>query len=165
MAFKKVELDEEDMKSSGRAFEKFSAIGDKRSGVWLRTEKQTKTFNPAEGPKTVNVHILWWPGGARVPGGEVRPAEDYEITGYWGLDAAIEKAKKPESEGGLGLKDDAGHLVRLTYAKDLPTAKGAARMFTVEADTEYPTNPKAKLPPGFKGGAKPAAPDEDDIPF
>lgn len=161
MAFKKVELDEEDLSSGGRAFERFNAIGENHLGVWLRTEQQTKTFRQGEPAKTVNIHVFWRPANPAKPD---KPEGEFEITGSWGMDKAIEKAKKAVNEGGLGLRDNAGHLVRLTYTKNLPTNNGDARLFTVEADTEYPSNPKAKLPPGFKGGAN-AAPPDDDIPF
>lgn len=156
MAFKTVELDDEDLKSNRRPYEKFTAVGDKHLAVWCRTEKQTKDFGRGKGPQEVSIHVFWRPAKGEQPAGE------FEITGSWGLDAAIKKAKEK-----LGLQDDAGHLIRLTFTH---TSKGSNGgdiwMFKADVDTDYPTNPQAKLPPGLKDGAKPSAPDEDDdIPF
>jgi hypothetical protein len=156
MAFKSVELGDEDLKSNRRPYEKFIAIGDKHLGVWCRTEKQTKDFGRGKGPQDVNVHVFWRPAKGDQPAGE------FEITGSWGLDAAVKKAKEQ-----LGLEDDAGHLVRFTYTHNIKGSNGGdIWAFKAEVDTDYPKNPQAKLPPGLKGGAKSQPPDEDDdIPF
>lgn len=154
MAFKSVELDESDMKSNFRPYERFSTVGDKHLGVWCRTEKQTKDFGRGKGPQEVNIHVFWRPANGGQPAGE------FEITGSWGLDAAVKKAKEK-----LGLQDDSGHLVRITFTHTVQGSNGGdIWMFKVDANIDYPTEPNAKLPPGLKGGAK-AAPVDDDIPF
>lgn len=154
MAFKTVEVDEEDLKSNRRPYERFSAIGDKHLAVWCRTEKQTRDFGRGKGPQEVSIHIFWRPAKGDQPAGE------FEITGSWGLDAAVRKAKEK-----LGLLDDAGHLVRFTYTHNIPGSNGGdIWAFKADVDTDYPNSPGAKLPPGV-GTAKNTPPPDDDIPF
>lgn len=155
MAFKKVELSDEEMKSGGRAFEKFSAIGDSHLGVYQFTEKQTKDF--PDGKKTITVHVMWRPANPAKP--EQREG-DFEITGTYHLDKCIEKARNE-----LGLKERAGHLVKMKWESNRDTGQSSPmKVFDVQVDTDYPQNPKATLPPGLKGGANPPPPN-DDIPF
>lgn len=161
MAFKKVELTEEEMKSGGRAFEKFDAIGDSQIGVYQFTERKEKEF--PDGKKTVTLHVFWRPANPAKPD---KKEGDFEITGTYHLDKSIEKAKKAPSDGGLGLDERAGHLVKMTWTSNRDTGQSSPmKVFDVQVDTDYPTNPKAKLPPGFKSGAKNQPPPDDDVPF
>jgi hypothetical protein len=144
------------MKSGGRAFERFEAIGDSHLGVYQFTEKQEKTF--PDGKKTITVHVFWRPANPAKP---EKKEGDFEITGAYHLDKCIEKAKKD-----LGLQERAGHLVKSTWVSNRDTGQASPmKVFDVQVDTDYPSNPKAKLPPNLKTGGTNQLPPDDDIPF
>lgn len=184
MAFKEVKLTEEEAKGgNGRKFKKFEAIGDKYTGVLLGTETETKTFNAAEGPKTVTTYIFW--------GGKDGEAE---ITPPHNLKQALLKAMKPVSDGGMGLTPYSGDgkpwLVRMTFTSTQDTGQASPmKLFTVSVDDApnlpadairaipvlraAPAKPSSSAsqggqrrapPPDDAFGGHPPS-DDDDIPF
>lgn len=167
MAFKEVQLSEEEQKSGLRKFRKFDAIGDKHVGLLVKVEQQTKTFKAEEGPKTFAVYVFW----DAVEG-------EFEITPPTDLDKKLKKAMRPGSEGGLDLVPGRGHVVAMKYDSTLAISgrSDPMKLFKLLVDTApTPTflrqNKMGDPPPSvlhaLGGGATgQKAPDEDDdIPF
>lgn len=166
MAFREVVLTEEEQKGGGRPYKKLEAIGDSAVGFLVAVETQTKTFRIEEGPKTFKAYVLW----GRLDG----KVCEFEVTGSYDLDRKMAKALKPfdgSPDGGLGLQEGMGHLVRMKFSSTLNTGQTSPmKMFIVAADTEF--KPERPLPASVTW-AKQAAPRDadrkppadDDIPF
>lgn len=161
MAFKKIELTEEEMKSGGgRQWKKFEAIGDSALGFLVKTEKATANYK--EGPKEITKWIFY----GKLAG---RPApEEFEVTPPTDLEQRLEKAEREQ-----GLRAGLGHLVKMTFTqtRDIEGRTDKKKIFTVEVDTEFkPQNPLpasvtwAKSKPAEVMKFEKPAPD-DDIPF
>lgn len=174
MAFRQVELTEEELQQSGKRYEKFDAIGDNPRGVLVKVETRTKTFDPAEGPKTFDAYTFYGPKR-----GDPKAPLMFEISPLpFDLDRKMKKAMKPESEGGLGLTPGMGHFVDMKFVSTLAPSGGATpnanpmKVITLNVDTEFkPQKPlpadvvwaKGKAPMGGSQSASNAA--DDDIPF
>lgn len=160
MAFKTVELTEEEQKGNGgRKFKKFEAVGDKMLALFVKTEKATANYS--DGPKEVTKYIFW-----------NRTDGEFEVTPTTDLDKKLKKAMKPESDGGFGLAPGLGHLVKIAFASTLPIEGRAdpMKIFSVAVDTAPEAQFHAGAPAevlSAKTGrqAKNAPPPEDDIPF
>lgn len=159
MAFKKIELTEEEMKSgSGRQWKKFVAIGDSAVGFFVRKETATANYN--DGPKEITKWIFY----GKLTG---RPSpEDFEITPPSDLKQRLEKAEKEE-----GLLPGAGHLVKMTFAKSrvVEGQTDPKKIFEVAVELEFkPQNP---LPASVvwaktaKGSSSGSGSGDEDIPF
>lgn len=162
MAFKKVELTEEEQKGSGgRKFQKFEAVGDKALALFVKTEKGTANY--ATGPKEVTKWVFW-----------NRTEGEFEVTPVMDLEQKLKKAMRPENDGGFGLEAGKGHLVKMVFAhtQDVPNQPNKQKkVFNLEVDTE----PKPEFHKGApsdvlfamgNGSAKnQPPPEDDDIPF
>jgi hypothetical protein len=172
MAFRQVELTEEEMQQSGKRYEKFDAIGDTVTGVLVKKESVTKTFKVEEGPKTFDAYHFYGPkrGDAKAP-------LHFEISPLpYDLDRKMKKAMRPVAEGGMGLEPGKGHLVQMKFSSTL-LIEGQAnpmKVITLAVDTEF--KPQKPLPADVvwakdkrQTSAPPPAgaqPDyDDDIPF
>jgi hypothetical protein len=167
MAWKKVELTEEEKKAGGgRPFKKFSAVGDSALGFFVEIEEQSKTFNAAEGPKIVTAYIFY---GEVVGQDGVKSTREFEITAPYDLDRQLKKAMRPESEGGYGLVAGMGHLVKMKRTGSQDTGQASPMgLFEVAVDTEFVA--KSPLPASVvwaksRAPAPNAPAGGDDIPF
>lgn len=153
MAFREVVLTDEEMKSGGRKFKKFDAIGDRHIGILLAVERTTKTFRPEEGAKTFNTYVFW----NKVDGEfEISPAPT-------DLDKRLTKAMRPGSEGGQGLAPAKNHLVRMAFVSTTDTGQSSPmKVFKLEVDTEF-VPPAGSMPP--KSGQRPTPSLDEDVPF
>jgi len=157
MAFKRVELTEEEMKSGGgRQWKKFDAIGDSALGFLVKKEKATANYK--DGPKEITKWIFY----GKLAG---RPTpEEFEISPPTDLEQRLEKAEREQ-----GLLPGVGHLVKMSFTQTRPIEgrTDPKKIFTVEVDTEYkPANPlpaSVMWAKSSSGTTKP--PPEDDIPF
>lgn len=160
MAFKTVELDEDELKGgSGRKFKKFEKVGDKLLALFVKTEEGTANYS--DGVKKVTKYIFW-----------NRTEGEFEVTAPTDLDKKLKKAMKSESDGGFGLASGLGHLVKIAFASTLPIdgRTDPMKIFSVAVDTA----PEAQFHTGapaevlFAKGGRPAKntpPPEEDIPF
>jgi hypothetical protein len=170
MAWKKVELTEEEKKAgSGRPFKKFEAVGASALGFFVKTEPQTKTFNPAEGPKAITAYIFY---GEVVSQDGVKTTREYEVTPPYDLERQLKKAMRAESEGGYGLTAGMGHLVKMKRTGSQDTGQASPMgLFELAVDIEF--KPAKPLPASVvwakSSASNPPPPmsaqDDDDIPF
>lgn len=161
MAFKKVELTEEEQRGNGgRKFVKFEAVGDKALALFVKTEKSVANY--VDGPKDVTKYIFW-----------NRTDGEFEVTPVTDLEQKLKKAMRPESDEGFGLEAGKGHLVKMvfTHTQDVPNQPNKQKkIFDVQVDTAPDAAFHKGAPPEVlfaKTGsqAKNAPPPEDDIPF
>jgi hypothetical protein len=158
MAFKKVELTEEEQKGSGgRKFKKFDAVGDKALALFVKTARETANY--ADGPKDVTKYIFW-----------NRTDGEFEVTPPMDLEQKLKKAMRPESEKGFGLEAGKGHLVKMvfTHVQDIPNSTNKKKVFDVEVDTAPDVAFHKGAPPEVlhaRNGSTPASDEDDDIPF
>ena len=160
MAWKTVELTEEEQKSGGgRPFKKFTAIGDTVLGFYVKKEKTTANYK--DGPKEETVYIIY---GEHVDQNGVKSDREFEVTPPQDLKKKLEKAERE------GLAPGMGHLIKAKFDTTLAIEgrSDPMKLFTFAFDTEFV--PKKPLPASVTwaksgGGAprKPAA--DDDIPF
>lgn len=163
MAWKTVELTEEEQKSGGgRPFKKFNAIGDTVLGFYVKKEKTTANYK--DGPKEETVYIIY---GEHVDQNGVKSDREFEVTPPQDLKKKLEKA---EREGGLA--PGMGHLIKAKFASTLAIEgrSDPMKLFALAFDTEFV--PKKALPASVtwaKSAAKPQKEHskllEDDIPF
>jgi hypothetical protein len=173
MAFRTVELTEEELQQSGKRYEKFDAVGDRHRGVLVRIVSQTKTFNAAEGPKTFDAYIFYGPkrGDAKAPlMFEISPLPT-------NLEQKMKKALRPVSEGGFGLAPGKGHFMDMNFTgtRAIEGQANPMKIINLDVDTEFkPQKPlpaevvwaQGKTPPASSGsGASARPPPDDDIPF
>jgi hypothetical protein len=168
MAFREVVLTDEEMKSGGRKFKKFEAIGDKHFGFFIGFETQRKDFYDGKGERELELLVFW-----------TRQDGEFEITPPDSLVKGIRKAMLPESQGGMGLRERAGHVVRMAFKSTKDVGKqNPMKLIGVEVDTSptlppgfaFPPNVKASSPPartssGFDYGPPSGSNRDDDIPF
>lgn len=159
MAFKKVELTEEEQKGSGgRKFQKFDAPGDKALALFVRTEKGTANYG--DGPKDVTKYIFW-----------NRTEGEFEVTPSMDLEQKLKKATRAEADGGFGLEAGKGHLVKMTFThtQDIPNSTNKKKIFDVQVDTapdaQFHKGAPAEVLFAKAGGAKNPPPPDDDVPF
>lgn len=161
MAFREVVLTEEEQKGGGRPYKKLEAIGDSAAGFLVRKERQSKTFDGVA--KTLTAWVLYGKNGETV--------QEFEITSTYDLDRKMDKAMKSAADGGLGLQEGMGHLVKMKFTSTLDTGQTSPmKVFTVAADTEF--KPERPLPASVTWakqaaphGADRKPPPDDDIPF
>lgn len=145
MAFRQVELTEEELKAGGRKFKKFEAIGDKITAFFIGWETQEKDFKQGRGLETVEGLVFWSKQEGEF---EISPAPD-------SLKKSINKAMRAESDGGVGLKERAGHVVKMHFKATRDTGQThPAKIIAIEVDTT------PAIPAGFvfPRGVKDAAP-------
>jgi hypothetical protein len=168
MAFRQVELTEEELRAGSRAYKKFTAIGDKITAFFIGWETQEKDFKQGKGVESVDVLVFW-----------NRQDGEFEITPPDSLTKAINKAMRAESDGGVSLRERAGHVVKMMFKATRDTGQpNPAKIIAIEVDTT-PTIPAGFV---FPRGVKDAAPQwkeegrqgvglppppasDDDIPF
>lgn len=160
MAFKKVELSEEEQKGGGgKKFKKFDAVGDKMLALFVRTEQDTANY--PDGPKKVTKYIFY-----------NRNDGEFEVTPSIDLEQKLKKAAKPTPDG-FGMEPGKGHLVKVvfTHVQDIPNSENKKKIFSVEVDTTPDAQFHAGVPAEMlfaKAGAAKSAnppPPDDDIPF
>lgn len=162
MAFKKVELSEEEQKGSGgRKFQKFDAVGDKALALFVKTERGVANY--ADGPKDVTKYIFW-----------NRTDGEFEVTPVMDLEQKLKKAMRPVEAEGFGMEAGKGHLVKMafTHTQDVPNQPGKQKkIFDVQVDTTPDATFHKGAPPEVlfaKAGVQAknqAPPVDDDIPF
>lgn len=171
MAFRQVELSEEEIQQSGKRFEKFEAIGDTVTGVLVKRENVTKTFKAEEGPKTFDAYTFYGPKR-----GDSKAPLMFEISPLpFDLERKMKKALRPVADGGMGLKPGKGHLVQMKFSSTQDTGQASPmKVFTLAVDTEF--KPQKPLPADVvwavksgstssAGAAQSKPPPDDDIPF
>lgn len=141
MAFKEVELTEEERASAGAKFFKFEAIGAKLTGRFVRTQPQTGQYAKAG-------------------------AVDYVFRTKEPSGAIVEVVLNPPADLSLKLKKAAltpGRAVAMTYERDLDVGKESPMKIIKLLVDDTPMKPApAAAPPK----APPPAPaPEDDIDF
>lgn len=179
MAFRQVELTEEELQQSGKRYEKFDAVGDNPRGVLVKIVPTTKTFKAEEGPKTFDTYHFYGPkrGDAKAPlHFEIGPLP-------FDLERKMKKALRPVSEGGFGLQPGVGHFVDMKFTGTLAIEgqSNPMKVIALAVDTEFkPQKPlpadvlwaKGKAQTRTSGGtqaggssAPPPPAADDDIPF
>jgi hypothetical protein len=137
MAFKEIELTEEEKAALGSDFYKFTAIGQKLVGKFVRTQAQSGQFAKA--------HLI-----------------DYVFKMKNEAGAVVEAVLNPPTDLGQKLKKAAlkpGHAVMITYASDLDVGKESPmKIFKVLVDDSPAAGAAAKPPP-------PPPPSDDDLNF
>lgn len=148
MAFKPVELTEEERKALGGKFWKPKAIGDKLLGFFVEYRRREHDFGDGHGPKTLHSYTF------QNKEGEITHDANPD------LHAKLQKAMKPVSAGGMGLEPGKRHACAMTYTHDVDTGQ-ASKMkgFRLEVDTEFGKSAASPKPP------PPPPPADDDIPF
>ena len=168
MAMRVVELTEEELKQSGKRYEKFTAVGDRHRGVLVKIESTTKTFKVEEGPKTFDVYTFYGPKS-----GDANAPLMFEISPLpFDLERKVKKARRPVSEGGEGLEPGKGHFLDMAYTGNTPD--GGMKLFKLGVDTAFTSQKplpaevvwavKATSAAPQNGGQTKPPPD-DDIPF
>ena len=158
MAFREVELSEEEKKGGGRKFKKFSAIGDAVLALFVRTEEDT--VNYSDGPKRVTKYIFW-----------NRTDGEFEVTPDTDLAKKLKKAQRPESEGGFGMAEGLGHLVKAKFASTLDTGQASPmKVYSLAVDTSPDPKFLTGTPSTVLFAKQSSRPDarpapDDDIPF
>lgn len=170
MAFRQVELTEEELKAGSRAFKKFDAIGDKITAFFVGWESQQKDFKDGKGLQSIDVLVFW-----------SKQDGEFEITPPDSLTKSINKAMRAPEAGGVNLRERAGHVVRMAFKATRDTGKAnPAKVIGIEVDTAPAIPAGFVFPRGVKeaifadGGVTrrqnnapppPEPQDDDDIPF